>query len=386
MTYIDPDSREGLLIRIEEAKAVLSDPRADWFLKEKWRTSKRCAEDRLHAMLLTPNGSTGMRPPNLNDYGRLLERSVKLFDNDQAEGKAFLDNQLTRNLVNPETLEGFNWRNYNAVIDTIADFEKLAKPPRKKREKAKEPVLVSPPKAPKEPKAMGLFKSITTTEQGAVNTATGEVIAKTEETDREANKDEREQIMAEARARLGIYHKDIETRDQFERVMRRRAMAIVEYGYVKQAAEEAMARCLKEIEDIDTAYKSQLEMYHMKNVPEGKKTLTGLWGDLGTKAQPESLSLAEGEEKKFEAWLAVQSDAVKKACGIQPRTVYDRNIDAIKAWWFEQRKANPKVDPPAGMQLKPAREVFSIRPSIDTFKKEPSKYVQRFGTALASGE
>lgn len=381
---VSPDSREGLIARIATAKAIICDPRADEERKRIWKTNKDDATQRLRALDLP--GHLSLRKTwkmDLKHYEAALKRCVKLMEGDEEEGKNFLDVQLQRHGINPESLEGFDFGRMTTLLQTLDEFDQAAKTSRparrKKQDAAKE----------EKPKPMGLFKNLTATDQGVTNVATGEVVAPSNEIAPEQLKTkeevaEKERIMAEAREALGISYKEIDTRERYLKVMRRRAAAVLMYCHVLKESREELAACLKEIEWIDTAYKGQLQQYYYRNKPSGKKTLSCIYGDLAEKAQGESVALPDlpTDMQKFEAWLTSRPDDVKQALGIVPRTVFDRDLDKIKAhWWALPKEERAKIP----LRYTPAHESFSIRPSIDTFKKEPDKYVQQFGAAINTG-
>ena len=213
----------------------------------------------------------------------------------------------------------------------------------------------------------GLFNKIKLTENGATNTESGEVVA--------PNKfEEKKQIMEEARQRLGIYDRTIETREQFLRIMRKRALTIAEYSMVKTESQAILSQLAKDLEDFDTAFKGELKMYYDKNCPFGKKTLTSIYGDLGERFQDESFALSEDDRdvEAFEKWLLSRPDTLQKAFGVEQKTYYVRDMKAVHAWWKAQ-KEKPKIP---GTVHTPAGDKFSIRPSLDTIKKDPNKYVK----------
>lgn len=370
MTYIDPDSREGLIQIIEKADAVLADPHADWYEKEIHRTKKRCAEDRL-SLLMHPGGASGMGMPGLKHLEPAVMRCIKLFDGDETEGKAFLDTQLIRNGVNPETLEGLDWQRLNSVIVGIAEMEKACKGIKPKKPR-KDVVLTKK----EEPKKMGLFAKI----KPAVN-SDGEVVAARPPAPPTEEQSEKERICEEARAALGLGFREIKTREHFLAVMRRRTSVLLLYAFTKQEAANELAKLERELAQIDLGYKEALKHYYDQNKPEGKKTLTSIFGDLGEKFQKESFSLgdAPADLQKFEKWLKSRDEDLQKTFKVKVREVYDRDMKSIHDWW----EKNGKPDIP-GTIKKEEGDRFSIRPSLDTVKEDVTKYVGKFAPSIGN--
>jgi len=184
---------------------------------------------------------------------------------------------------------------------------------------------------------------------------------------------EKERICEEARAALGIGFRTIETREQLLHVLKRRTAALLLYCHVKEEAAKELASLEREIEQIDTVYDNALKDYYKKNVAEGKKTLTTVYGDLGEKYQNTSFSLSDAptDKSKFEKWLRSRDEDLQKTFKVEVREVYDRDMKAVHEWWDKQ---DPKPVIP-GTVVKEAGERFSIRPSLDTVKKDPEKYV-----------
>ncbi len=182
-----------------------------------------------------------------------------------------------------------------------------------------------------------------------------------------------QQRKQDARHRLqeaGIETK-VETREQADRLLQHRSLAILELGLVYEQFEKAKQSLENFINDISLACDESLEQFFIKNNPTGKKTWSLQYGDLKVANKAEQVALdtsRDMDESLFQAWCkqTLENDpALAQRLKIGPLVSFSRDMREFAAWYKEQ----PKRPVVPGIRHEPAREnVFSIAPSLNTAK------------------
>ncbi|MBY0545852.1 MAG: hypothetical protein K2W95_01040 [Candidatus Obscuribacterales bacterium] len=136
-----PDSLAFLKGEIAKAEATLANPAIDSFEKAHAKAIKRSCEDRIAVMAMKP--SPHARPCNLNDYDRVREKAIKLFDNNAQDADDFLAVQLEKEDIDPKTLKGWNWDAYKAISELIIDMATAAKNAKRRKNKKAKPEIIA---------------------------------------------------------------------------------------------------------------------------------------------------------------------------------------------------------------------------------------------------
>jgi hypothetical protein len=225
----------------------------------------------------------------------------------------------------------------------------------------------------------------------AVNTDTGEVGATTQPDPPQAvelfgktpeqNHEDFQRRMEERRARISALgfnpNMQIKTRQDAEDVLRTRTAISNELAYIMIQYEEIKPGLEAAIQEIDQLFGSELEMWLEMNPPaDGKKTFKTLFGEIGWRNTPESVSLDEESDpdrSRLRGWLATQTDNIKNVCKVEKVETIAFNLDALKAFYLAaihkaQQDGKPIPVIP-GLGYKPAQpNKFRIGPSLDTIK------------------
>lgn len=198
------------------------------------------------------------------------------------------------------------------------------------------------------------------------------------EDDQEYQRDElTPELRAQIARRLGIPNIEIKSKEDADRILARRAAFIAELTLVTQNFVRMKAELEGDIKAIGVVFDAPLETWTKANVPDGKKSIKLLHGELKLRDQPESISKdseRDPDEKQYQAWLASQDDNFKSLYDIRSYTRYSCSHDAIKDWYKRSIHAavaakQPLPVVPGLTYTPPAKNKFSISPSLDMIKK-----------------
>ena len=342
-----------------------------------------------------------LKPPNLNDYGLLLKRLIKVFDGIEEEAKAYLDTQLVRNRVDPQKLN-WGWNEYSQVAIAINELERLKPKAKRTRTKKEEPMI----------DLLGNIEPTPPAEEPGIDTETGEVdllggvdepeapkpaasadeptaakdyspSAESQSTSADASGgassvqpvDEIREKIHNARELLGIPQQEpfaIETRKDVDRVMRRRQRIISELSYIIQQYNDIKPQLESALESWEFLYKEQLEAWRRMNPPATGKAVKTLWGALKLQDAPATVSFDEERDhdrSRFKAFLYTMPINLREELNV--REVKDITCDRDKFdAWFKRRAEELKAPPPVpGIKYTPAtKDKFFVSPSLDTIK------------------
>lgn len=247
-------------------------------------------------------------------------------------------------------------------------------------------------------KSMGLFKTKAPPEpvpQEAIDKLKEQALEATEELEGIAKRLDQEAKpvdaagdwkMAAAMERLEVGGVPEIDRLMADNILKDRNTALLEYALIEEQYHNAKGVLLQYVEDIDLVYSDGLAKYLDHNNPTNKKSWELAYGTLKRANKPFSASLDEEDdpgELKLQAWLKTtfeKDPELAKRLGIAPLTRYSRDMRAIQDYVKEQKQKTGKAPNIAGIKVKEAREdVFSIGPSIDTFKKKVSEELKEKG-------